>query len=269
MDRMGLLMRPDLALRSIAIAAVLMAVAPPTAHAQHQHHAPGPGGARDDLSAAMGLTFEVGQVDILADEHAYQQVGIQADARWRRIGVSLHLPYYRIDLGPSWDGGLGDPHLRASHLILERAGLSLSGSFAVMAPLGDEDLGLGMGHWMFMAAADAELTRGRLGLAASFGYGGGLSSADHADHGAWPPVAPMNGSELEASAGARLGVLPPLDISAGLAAGLPLEDGATLVAVRAGLDLSLGPTRTGLTISRGLADHPLDLAVGLRSTVSF
>lgn len=95
------------------------------------------------------------QVDAFGETRDYQGLAVMGGARFEAFELSGHVPFYRIELGPESHAGLGDVHAEAGWIALAdsvEAGLSL----AVMPPLGDDEFGLAMGHWMVMAGTEVQ-----------------------------------------------------------------------------------------------------------------
>jgi hypothetical protein len=127
-----------------------------------------------------------------------------------------------------------------------------------MAPLGDPDMGLGMGHWMFMGRGFVGLRSGRLDATVAAGLGGGLPGGhDHA--GAWPPLAPMNVAEARGAAQVHVALGRGIGAGAAQSGAYTLGDGEALGRVSALLTAALLPVQLSVQLSRGLGGHPLAL----------
>jgi hypothetical protein len=236
----------------------------PRAGAQHHHH----GGGEDrgaGIQVHAGLSLEVGQVESFGGERDYQGLALMGGARWRRVELGLHVPFYRIELGSTWGEGLGDPHLEGRWIAVSRGAVEAGLSLAVMPPVGDDDRGLAMGHWMIMSGGLARVSRGRLTASASLGYGGAPGGGRHAEHGGgvWPPVAPMNTHEIEGSLHPQLMLGRGIRVGASLAGAVPLGDGERLALVGGGATIALGERfELGVGLAHGFLGHP----AGLRGT---
>lgn len=249
---------------------VALALLPGRALAQHHHHAP----ANDQdqaIAAHAGLTFEVGRVDAFGAARDYQSIALMAGVQRGALELLLHAPYYRIELGADWGTGLGDLHVEARWRAIERGAFAAGLSLAVMPPLGDDDEGLAMGHWMVMTGGFARVSRGRLSAAAVLAYGGSLGDGGHEEHGVdvWPPVAPMNAHEIEASLRPRLELGRGVAISAGLSGAAPIGDGDLIGLVDGGATIALGRVELGVRVGHGLAGHPGGLRGGTEVMASF
>lgn len=267
--------------RAVAAALGLAALAAGAreAGAQHHHHHHGGGeeaAAAPSLSGMAMLALEVGTVEAFAGDRDYQSASIMASARHRQAELMVHLPYYRLELGGTWEDGVGDAHVEGRWHALSAAGV-LGGdftggvSFAVMPPLGDDDLGLAMGHWMLMAGGFGSYSRGRLSASGSLGWGGAVGGGGHAEHGGgvWPPVSPMNAQEIELSISPALALGRGIGLTAGLSGAAPIGDGRVIGLVRAGATIALGRFELGLAAGHGVADHPGGLRVGTHVMAMF
>jgi len=254
----------------VAIAAILTALAAPAAAQHHHHHAPGDAEAAPRIQAHAGLSLEAGQVDFLGGERDYQGLALMAGASRGRFELAAHVPFYRLELGDSWGEGPGDPHLEARWVALRSGELDAGVSSAVMPPVGDDDKGLAMGHWMIMTGGFARLTRGRFASGASLGYGGALGGGGHAEHGGgvWPPVAPMNGHEIEGSLQETV-TLGRFGLGASLSGATPLGDSLTLALFGVGATINLGRMELGVGVGHGLLDHPAGLRATTHAMASF
>jgi hypothetical protein len=247
---------------------VALALLPGRALAQHHHHAPA--GAQT-IAAHAGLAFEVGRVDAFGGARDYQSIALMAGVQRGAIELLLHAPYYRIELGAEWGSGLGDVHAEVRWRAIERGAFAAGLSLALMPPIGDDDEGLAMGHWMIMTGGFARVSRGRLSAAAALAYGGGLGGGGHAEHGVdvWPPVAPMNAHEIEASLRPRLELGGGVAVSAGIAGAAPLGDGELIGLIDGGATIALGRFELGVRVGHGLAEHPGGLRGGTEVMASF
>jgi hypothetical protein len=243
----------------LAAVAAACAALPGRAAAQHHHHGAG-AEAAPGIQAHAGVSFEVGRVESFGADRDYQGVAVMAGARRGAAEIALHLPFYRIELGGAWGESVGDPHIEARWNALALAGGAVEAglSFAVMPSIGDDDQGLAMGHWMIMTGGFARVSRGRLSGAASLGYGGALGGGGHAEHGGgvWPPVAPMNSHEIEASIQPQIALGRGVGLVAGLSGAAPIGDGKVIGLVEAGATIALGRFELGVRAGHGVAGHP-------------
>ena len=249
------------------------------AAAQHNHHHQGGGeeaAAAPSVTAMAMLSLEVGTVEAFANDRDYQSASVMASARHRQAELMIHLPYYRLELGPTWVDGVGDAHIEGRWHALSASGVlggDLAGgvSFAVMPPLGDDDLGLAMGHWMLMAGTFGSYSSGRFSASGSLGWGGALGGSGHAKHGGgvWPPVSPMNAQEIELSIAPQLGLGYGIGLGAGLSAAAPIGDGKLIGLVRVGATIALGRFEVGLGAGHGVAGHPGGLQIGTHVMAMF
>jgi len=268
-------MRPTDRAVARALAAVAVAAGLPLpAAAQHRHHGSGAAtGGAHRLHIHAGVSAELGSVEFVGSERDYQGLAVMAGARLGSAELHAHVPFYRIDLAGDWSEGPGDPHLEARWVALALAGGALEAgpSFAVMPPIGDDEHGLGMGHWMLMAGGFARVTSGRLGASASLGYAGALGEGGHSHHGGGvrPPVAPMNAHEIDASLEGRVALVRGFGLAATLSGAAPLGDGELLALAGAGATFRLGPVELGLGLAHGLFEHPAALRASTQVMASF
>jgi hypothetical protein len=128
-----------------------------------------------------------------------------------------------------------------------------------------------MGHWMIRAGALARVAHGRWSGSASLGYGGTVNGEGHAKHGGgvWPPMAPMNGRELEGSLQAQMGLGERYALLASLSGAHPIGDGLDLALAEGGGMVMLDRFMVSATIGHGLLDHPTALRTGVQIMASF
>lgn len=252
-----------------AIAVALVAAGAVPAAAQHHHHGGGAEGGAG-VQGAAGLTAEMGRVEAFSETREYQGLALMGSARWKSIELSAHLPLYRIELGPESHSGLGDVHLEAGWIALERP-VEAGFSVALMPPLGSDEYGLAMGHWMIMGGGFARASRERVSGSAALGYGTTLGGDGHAEHGVtvWPPVAPMNAHEIRGTLQSRAALWRTLAATASMAAATPVGDGELLALVGGGIAVQLGRADVGLEASHGLAGHTAGLVLGSHLMFSF
>jgi hypothetical protein len=228
---------------------VALVLAPGAAWAQHDHghHEAAPASR---FSASLGVIAASYESMFFTGD--YQ--GLVATGRWSRgrFAASLGVTGYRLDKNGKAVTGLGDLMLHG-HATLLHAGRITAGAVAmVMAPTGDHDAGLGMGHVMLMPGGWIHWAPGRLALAASAGYARGLGGGNiHAEHGggAWPLVDPMTPSELTLGASAMVSLASAL--RAGIRADAAIPTGGEDVRgnQEAALPVCQGPRPEGTCVS--------------------
>lgn len=258
------------AVRLFAIAAALIAFSAGTAAAQHHHDHGSAGDSDAAVTGAAGLAVETGHVDAFGEPRAYQGLSLMGGARVGSFELGAHVPLYRIELGAESHAGVGDVHVEAGWIALHHpveAGVTL----AVMPPIGSDEYGLAMGHWMLMGGGFARASRGRASGSVSLGYSSTLGGEGHAEHGvpAWPPVSPMNAREIRAVASARLALWRWLGAAASASGAAPVGDGDFLAMVGGGLVGQLDRFDVGVDASHGLAGHTAGLVVASHLLFSF
>jgi hypothetical protein len=209
-----------------------------------------------------GVHIESGVVDAFGGDRGYQGVMAMAGARWRAFELGAHLPAYRIELGSERQVGLGDVHVMGRYVALSRGETEIGGAAGVMLPVGDDEVGLGMGHWMAMAGGFVRGGSGPIRGELSLGYAGALGSAGHAEHGVlvWPPVAPMNAREVRADATVSATLWRQLGASVTSLAAIPLGDGEFIALVGGDITYRVGRVTVTAGARHGLAHHTLGLA---------
>lgn len=262
--------------RSIASLAVLCAGHAAWAQHDHHHHqehsSEQHAGTQPPLNLHIGLSAEMGRVEAFASDVDYQGVALMVGATRGDFEFAGHAPFYRIDLGGARVGsGVGDIHVEGRWMGLRRDGVQAGFALGVMPPFGDDDDGLGMGHWMIMTGALARWTGGRLSLAGRFGYNGALNGEGHAEHGvpAWPPVSPMNAHELALSGNATLAVARRVAVSVQLASAAPLGEGEFLALAGGGASYDLGRVQLGLGVRHGFVGHTAGLVASGHAMATF
>jgi hypothetical protein len=260
-------------MRLVVLAALVLA--PRGAWAQHDHGAHHGEDARagapaSSFSAALGV-IAAGYESML---YAGDYQGLAATGRWSRgrFGAALGLTAYRLQRNGKTVEGLGDLMLHGRATVL-RAGAITAGAVAmVMAPTGDHDAGLGMGHVMLMPGGWLQWAPGRLVLAASAGYARGLGGGDiHAEHGggAWPLVDPMTPSELTFGAGGMIALAPSLRAGLRADGAIPTGGGDARLAGGVRAVWALGRVETTAELQGGLAGAPFDLRGLVEAAVRF
>jgi hypothetical protein len=266
----------------LVVLAVLV-LAPGAAWAQHDqgHHGHGDHGGHGghgQHEAVRGSSFSA-SVGVIAASYEsmfftgdYQ--GLAATGRWSRgrFGASLGVTGYRIGKNGKAVTGLGDLMLHGHATVLQAGRLSAGAVAMVMAPTGDHDAGLGMGHVMLMPGGWIHWAPGRLALAASAGYARGLGGGNiHAEHGggAWPLVDPMTPSELTLGASGMVSLASALRAGVRADAAIPTggEDARLFGGVRA--VWTHGSVETTAELQAGLAGAPFGVRGLVEAAVRF
>jgi hypothetical protein len=185
--------------RAARALAVLAALTPRTALAQHCHVAAG-------ASAAPGfelsLRSEAALFRTARYEGDYEGVFVRGAWSARNLSFTAALPHYHIVRNGLGSSGFGDLLLegRVALARTREQRASAGALLTLSAPTGDATHDLGMGHWMLAPTAWASLARDRFTLEARLGYGRAFGGGAHHRHarGTTPIVDPMNQSELEA-----------------------------------------------------------------------
>ncbi|MDX2053409.1 MAG: hypothetical protein SFV15_13510 [Polyangiaceae bacterium] len=174
---------------------------------------------------------------------------------WAPLSGRVWVPAYRLERNGLTSTGLGDVGVGASATFWGGELRAYGGGLdvAITLPTGAPDKDLGMGHPMVMSGPFGSLRLGRFSLGAELTFATVLSS-EHAgtpaghDHGAHthgpsPIVAPMNGSEAEASALVRFAISPHWRAEASATGATPLaaHGGEARLFGGVGPGLSMGP----------------------------
>lgn len=244
---------------------------------QHHHHHGGSADEPAGPSAAprihfqLGVSAEAGRVEAFAAESDYQGLALMVGASRGDIEAGAHMPFYRIDLGGRDGTGLGDVHLEGRWMGLSLDGVQAGFAVGVMPPFGDDDDGLGMGHWMVMTAAVARWSRGRVSAEGRLGYNGAIGGGGHAEHGVpvWPPVAPMNAHELALAGVVGVALGRGVGVSVQLSTAAPLGEGEFLALAGAGGSVTLGKIELGLGLRHGFSGHTAGLVASGHAITSF
>lgn len=253
-------------LAALAAALPILASSAP-ASAQHAHGSHSTGSS---TSGHAGLSFQVGRVTSAGAVRDYQGVALMADGRRGPVELALHVPFYRIEVGTRWGTGAGDPHLEGRWVALSGRALEAGVSAAVMPPLGDDEAGLAMGHWMIMAGGFARFTRGRVAVAAALTYGEALGGGNGHHHGdVAPPVAPMNAREIAGALAPRVQLGHGVGLGTTVSASAPLGDGQLIGAADVTATVALGRFELGVGAGHGFFDHPAGLRGGTHIVASF
>ncbi len=270
MDMVGDLSRVQL----VVVAAVGGALSSPAiALAGHEHHHPAPEpGAQPGVSGEAMVELQVGQVEQFGETRDYRAIGVGGGCRLGRFEVALHVPLFWIELGTEWRSSVGDPHLAAQWAALSRPWLEAGPSLAIMVPAGDDDLGLGMGHWMTMAGGFARARQGRLSLGADIAYARILGdSAGHAEHGGgvWPPIMPMNAQEVSGSLAGAIELAAIVAIGVRLTGSLPIGDGERLGFGALTAAAHWHRLVFGLELGHGLLGNPIGVRAVSHAALAF
>lgn len=241
-------------------------------HGHHGHHGHGePARApASSFSAALGVIAAGYESRLFTGD--YQ--GLVATGRWSRgrFGAAIGLTGYRLQKNGKTVTGLGDLMLHG-HATLLRAGRITAGAVAmVMAPTGDHDAGLGMGHVMLMPGGWIQWAPGRLALSASAGYARGLGGAGvHAEHGggAWPLVDPMTTSELTLGASGMVTVASALRAGVRADGAIPTGGGDARLAAGVRVVWTRGRVETTAELQAGLAGDPFGVRGLVEAAVRF
>jgi hypothetical protein len=209
------------------------------------------------------LSFETGRAETFGADRDYQGVALMLGARRDRFELMLHVPAYRVQLGANTGSGLGDVHLMGRYALWKRGMNELGLSAGVMPPFGDDEDGVGMGHWMAMGGAFARGSRGRFDGELTLGYGGALGGEGHAAHGVllWPGVAPMNGQEIRSTARVGVDLASGVGASVSGLAAVPVGDGLFMALIGGELSYSMGHYTLAVGARHGLASHTARLVL--------
>ncbi|HWO20071.1 MAG TPA: hypothetical protein VNO30_14895 [Kofleriaceae bacterium] len=265
---------------ALALAVVLAAVAAsPPARAEHDHGDHGGHGDQGGhgghgaagAEAALGVTVTAGALAASYHSRLYDgsYEGARAGAAFARgrYEVGAELAGYRIVRNGRAGHGLGDLHVHGSAMLVARGALSAGVHLMVMAPTGDDRLGVGMGHVMLMPAAWSAYAAGRARASVMLGYGRGIGDEGvHAEHGgSWPLVDPMGFSELTLDAAAAFAFARAWTAGVALHGALPLSAGDTRLLAGARVSWRAGRVDTAGELQAGVVGDPVRVR-GLLST---
>lgn len=250
------------------IAAGLLAGASP-ARADHHHDMQmHDGGGRSVFGAGVGLV--AGSFDTTIFAGNYQ--GILPNVQWAysRLGLSVSAAMYRLEENGATFYGLGDLLVHGQVGIARNEQGSVGLLVGVMAPIGDDQHGLGMGHVMAMPAAYGTWIVDRLSLTATAGYSRAVGAGMDHDHGPWPLVEPMLVSELSWSAGADLLAAANVKAGARVSGGIPIDAmGGTRVIGALRVVWHAGRVDSAAEIQAGLVGDPFTVRGVVSTALSF
>jgi hypothetical protein len=249
------------ALRRAVIA--LATLSATTAYAEHDHHHHGDEEHREAEASDVRIVASVGAIAAryrsLFYEGSYQGAVAGGSVGKDRFELGLQVSAYQIDRNGKMYRGAGDAMVHGAVTLFARDQLAAGAHLMVMIPVGDDNAGLGMGHWMLMPAAWAAWSPKHVTLSAAVGYARGIGDESaHAEHGggaAWPLVDPMSFSEVTYDASAMFGLARELRAGVRVLGAIPLDDDARAIgAARVGL--SIGRVETSAEAQAGLAGDP-------------
>ena len=223
----------------------------------------------------VGLRHVFATFSESGDRGSYQ--GLIPALTWSHpwVTAELAVPAYRLERGGEEAIGLGDLTATGRVAVFRTDGgdFAFGPELAVMFPTGDRDRDLGMGHVMLMPGAWLRLDVRDFSLLAQLGYGGALSSSDHAHHHeegdahvavASPRVNPMNASELEHALGIRYAVDPQLSFTARWVGAVPLDDdGLPRQLIGPGITLEGDPLDAAFELLVPVAGEPFDFRLSI------
>jgi hypothetical protein len=247
-----------------ALVLVLLLAGP--AAADHDHGSDAPPSA---LTAAVGVVAAT--YDAMLFDGDYQGItGAAAYARGRFV-VGAAGAAYRLQKNGKTVRGSGDTIVYAQANLVDHGAHVVGAVLAVMLPTGNDDDGLGMGHFMAMPAVYGRAMRGDVAFAASLGYGRGIGNeALHAEHGGvWPLVEPMNYHEVTYAGSATLALARQLRTGVRVAGAAPLGDGDARLTGGLRAAWLAGRVETTFEISAGLVGAPYTLRGAFATAISF
>ena len=247
-----------------ALVLVLLFAGP--AAADHDHGAEAPASALTATAGVVAATY-----DAMLFDGDYQGVtGTVAYAR-KRFVLGAAGAAYRLQKNGKIVRGSGDTSVYAQATLVDRGRHVFGAVLAVMLPTGNDDDGLGMGHFMAMPALYGRASRGDLSLAATVGYGRGIGDeALHAEHGGvWPLVEPMNYHEVTCAGTAMLALAHQLRAGLRAAGAAPLGDGDARLTTGVRAVWIAGRVETTFEISAGLVGAPYTLRGTFATAISF
>jgi hypothetical protein len=265
---------------SCAVVIAALAWAPRAAAAQHDHGSHGGGShghhgdhedvPRSTFSAAVGVV--AASYESMLYEGNYEGLGVSG--RWSRgrFAAAIDITGYRLVKNGKAVTGPGDLMLHG-HAMLLRAGTVTGGAVAmIMAPTGDDQAGLGMGHVMLMPGAWLQWAPGRVAVAASGGYARGLGDESiHAEHGegSWPLVDPMSFSEITFGASGMVALARSLRAGVRLTGAVPLRGGTARLATGVRAVWTWGRVETTAELLGGAVGAPFGVHGLLEAAVRF
>jgi len=241
-------------------------------HHDHGAHGHGEGEAAPRSSIAASLGVLAAGYEHMLFSGDYQ--GLAVTGRWSRgrFGASVGITGYRLQKNGKTVQGIGDLMLHGRATLLSTGPVTAGAVAMVMAPTGDHNAGLGMGHVMLMPGAWISWAPGRLSLGASAGYARGIGGGNvHAEHGggAWPLVDPMTPSELTYGATAMVALDRSLHAGVRADGAIPTGDGEHRLAAGVRAMWMLGRVETTAELLGGLAGAPFDVRGLVEAAVRF
>lgn len=248
-------------------------------HDHHDHHdhdasepSPEVGGSHaTPIYGHAVLQIESGAAEAFGAERDYQSVALMLGLARGKFEVMAHLPAYRVEINDYTGRGLGDAHLMGRWMGLAARGTELGMFVGAMAPTGDFQEGISMGHWMGMAGLVTRAKRGRYSAALSLGYGGVLGGGDHVGPGpaVAPFVSPMNRQEIRSNATLGIGLAHGFGVSLTGLGVVPLGEGEFLGQIGGEVSYPLGRFALAMGARHGLAGHTAGLVIGSSLMVGF
>jgi hypothetical protein len=255
--------------RHARVAAVLVAVSASPAQADHEHHHHHHEPEGIAVSASLGAVAATYESPLYMGEYAGATVG--ATVGTGRLVVAATVAAYHIERNGRTTGGLGDVMVHGMASVITRGPLTLGPQLGIMAPTGDDDKGLGMGHVMLMGGAWGVLATESGLLAMNLGYARGIGGAgDHAEHApSGPLVAPMAFSELYGDAALLANLATGL--AAGVRGSLAIPTTAAPTRATGGIRVQwqAGRVVTTADLDAGLAGDPFGMRGTVATAVSF
>ncbi|HLL21218.1 MAG TPA: hypothetical protein VK427_03755 [Kofleriaceae bacterium] len=250
-------------------APVALALVATTASADHEHHHTSAEVEDSSVTASLGVLAASYSARLF--EGDYQGVSFAGAWSYGRFEVGASVVGYQIDRNGKRYRGAGDVMVHGTARLYERGRATAGAHVMVMVPSGDDDLGVGMGHWMVMTAGWAAWSHRLAALGAAVGYARGIGgAAAHAEHGggAWPLVDPMTYSEVTYDANAMVPVANAVAVGAGVVGAIPNE-GDTRMIGAARFRWRRGPVETMLEAQAGIAGDPVRYRGMLTTSVTF
>jgi hypothetical protein len=230
--------------------------------------------------ADLRLATLAARYDTVRWQGDYQGVEAQGIFTHGRYSLNVGVPWYHLTRNGVDFQGIGDVNAGVSAVLLrpmedDGPPLGLSASFTAMAPTGDPEKDLGMGHWMVMPGLLAWRDLGRFTAQGSVQYsralqGGGAHAHHHGEPGTFPAVDPQNASEIRLGVGGDFRVTQAIALHAGFLAALPVAEeggGFERYIASAGASFNLRRTRIGLEIQQPFASEPFDVRAVLSAAV--
>jgi hypothetical protein len=251
------------------VSVLVCVMAPAVAAADHQHGMVA-GASEQESTFAAGLSLVAAEFDTMEYGGDYQ--GLVPSVRWvgGRFAASANIGVYQLKKNGLEMVGAGDAMVHGQARLLGDDRVGVGVALAVLAPIGDHQAGLGMGHPMVMPAVSGRWSDGQVAFDGSLGYGKAFGGAQsHHSHGAWPLVDPMNLQELTFTASGDLSLARALRVGGRVSGGAPIGDGATRVIGGVRVLWTEGRVDTAFEIQAGLAGDPFRLRGVLETAVRF